>query len=144
MQSCIYSLHLLYISQLKAGVLWFGRLAGAGLIAPVVNYWWPGFPANLSAEAYNLQFPEDQWALSVAHHAPWLVYWWNTQTWFPYSSVIAGRANMSRQDKEIISKLLPAKKMNKVLCCLNSRILLALGTMLSEFKNHISMLVISV
>ncbi|XP_019191906.1 PREDICTED: uncharacterized protein LOC109186401 [Ipomoea nil] len=89
------------------------RLAGVGLIAPVVNYWWPGFPASLSAEAYNLQFPEDQWALWVAHHAPWLVYWWNTQTWFPYSSVIAGRANMSRQDKEIISKLLPGKKMNK-------------------------------
>ncbi|GMP53451.1 hypothetical protein CsSME_00018901 [Camellia sinensis var. sinensis] len=27
-------------------------LAGVALIAPVVNYWWPGFPANLSKEAY--------------------------------------------------------------------------------------------
>ncbi|KAJ0101541.1 hypothetical protein Patl1_05898 [Pistacia atlantica] len=39
------------------------RLAGATLIAPVINYWWPGFPRNLSTEAYNLQLPQDQWAL---------------------------------------------------------------------------------
>ena len=28
------------------------RLAGVTLIAPMVNYFWPGFPANLSKEAY--------------------------------------------------------------------------------------------
>uniref|UniRef100_A0A1S3YA51 AB hydrolase-1 domain-containing protein n=1 Tax=Nicotiana tabacum TaxID=4097 RepID=A0A1S3YA51_TOBAC len=43
------------------------RLAGVALVAPVVNYWWPGFPANLSTEGYNLQLPQDQWALRVAH-----------------------------------------------------------------------------
>ncbi|KAM3200900.1 putative protein isoform X1 [Capsicum annuum] len=79
------------------------RLAGAALVAPVVNYWWPGFPANLSKEGYNLQLLQDQWALRVAHYAPWLVYWWNTQKWFPYNSVIAGKAKLSPPDLEVAS-----------------------------------------
>ena len=29
-----------------------GRLAGAALLAPVVNYWWKGFPAKLCNHAY--------------------------------------------------------------------------------------------
>ncbi|EXB88719.1 hypothetical protein L484_015409 [Morus notabilis] len=79
------------------------RLAGAVLLAPVVNYWWTGFPSNLSNEAYNQQFWNDQWFLRVAHHAPGLTYWWNTQKWFPYSSVVAQSHDvLSRQDKEII------------------------------------------
>ncbi|KAK4431128.1 hypothetical protein Salat_0874900 [Sesamum alatum] len=81
------------------------RLAGATLIAPVVNYWWPSFPSNLSTEAYYQQFPQDQWALRVAHHAPWLVYWWNTQKWFPPSSVVAGKPNFTAPDLNILSKL---------------------------------------
>jgi len=81
------------------------RLAGAGLIAPVVNYWWPGFPANLSTEAYYQQFRQDQWTLRVAHYTPWLTYWWNTQKWFPASSVAAKSPDiLSPQDKEILTK----------------------------------------
>jgi hypothetical protein len=80
------------------------RLAGATLIAPVVNYWWPGFPANLSTEAYYRQIPQEQWMLSVAHHAPWLTYWWNTQKLFPASAVIARKPEIfSRQDLELAS-----------------------------------------
>ncbi|XP_049379969.1 uncharacterized protein LOC125844692 isoform X1 [Solanum stenotomum] len=80
------------------------RLAGAALVAPVVNYWWPSFPANLSTEGYNLQLPQDQWALRVAHYAPWLVYWWNTQKWFPYNSVLSGKLKMSPPDLEVVSR----------------------------------------
>ncbi|KAA8539285.1 hypothetical protein F0562_025977 [Nyssa sinensis] len=65
------------------------RLAGATLLAPVVNYWWSGFPENLSKEAHYESLPQDQWTLGVAHYIPWLTYWWNTQKWFPSSSVIA-------------------------------------------------------
>ena len=85
-----------------------GRLAGATLIAPVINYWWPGFPANLSKEAYYQQFPQDQWALRVAHYTPWLTYWWNTQKLFPASSVIGGKPQLSRKDMEIIQQM-PAR-----------------------------------
>ncbi|KAH7863609.1 hypothetical protein Vadar_019854 [Vaccinium darrowii] len=79
------------------------RLAGATLIAPVVNYWLPGFPKNLAKEAYYEQLPQDRWAVGVAHYAPWLTYWWNTQKWFPPSSVLADTPKLSPQDVKILS-----------------------------------------
>ncbi|CAL1374055.1 unnamed protein product [Linum trigynum] len=80
------------------------RLAGVAMVAPVVNYWWPGFPANLSKQAYNLQLPEDQWALRVTHHTRCLTYWWNSQKWFPGSAVLAGNPRvLSPQDLKIAS-----------------------------------------
>ncbi|KAJ4971690.1 hypothetical protein NE237_004789 [Protea cynaroides] len=80
------------------------RLAGAALIAPVINYWWSGFPANLSREAYKQQCLPDQWAVRVAHYTPWLVYWWNTQKWFPSSSVAAFSPDiLSPPDKQLIT-----------------------------------------
>uniref|UniRef100_A0A2C9V8D5 AB hydrolase-1 domain-containing protein n=1 Tax=Manihot esculenta TaxID=3983 RepID=A0A2C9V8D5_MANES len=82
------------------------RLAGVTLLAPVINYWWPGFPANQSNEAYNQQFAPDQWALRVAHYTPWLTYWWNTQKWFSGSTVMASSPDLfSHQDKEVLAKL---------------------------------------
>ncbi|KAJ0088560.1 hypothetical protein Patl1_32491 [Pistacia atlantica] len=82
------------------------RLAGAVLLAPVINYWWPGFPGNLCKEAYYQQLPQDQWTLRVAHYAPWLTYWWNTQKFFPASSVISHSTEiLSPQDIEILPKL---------------------------------------
>lgn len=98
-------------------MIYIDRLAGATLVAPVINYWWPGFPANASTEAYYLQYPQDQWAVRVAHHTPWLTHWWNTQKWFPASSVIAGRAKFSSQDLEIISQLSGKLQTSKVLLC---------------------------
>ncbi|KAJ1379809.1 Alpha/Beta hydrolase fold [Sesbania bispinosa] len=82
------------------------RLAGAVLLAPVVNYWWPGLPANLTADAFYPKKLQDQWALRVAHYIPSLTYWWNTQRWFPASSVIAHNPDiLSHQDKELVSKI---------------------------------------
>ncbi|KAD5960353.1 hypothetical protein R6Q59_013481 [Mikania micrantha] len=81
------------------------RLAGATLIAPVVNHWWPNFPSNISKEVYSQMFKQDQWSLRVAHHLPWLTYWWNTQKWFPSSSVASQSLDMfSPPDREILSK----------------------------------------
>lgn len=86
------------------------RLAGAALLAPVVNYWWTGVPANLSSEAYYQQFQQDQWAVRVSHYTPWLTYFWNTQKWFPSSSVMAHSTDiLSQQDKELLPKLLKRK-----------------------------------
>ncbi|KAL4586060.1 hypothetical protein LXL04_010691 [Taraxacum kok-saghyz] len=59
------------------------RLAGATLIAPAVNYWWPSLPANLSKQAFSELFVEDQWSLRVAHYLSLLTYRWNTQKLFP-------------------------------------------------------------
>ncbi|XP_071726310.1 uncharacterized protein [Rutidosis leptorrhynchoides] len=82
------------------------RLAGAGLIAPVVNHWWPSFPLNISSEVYSELFTQDQWCLRVVHHLPWLTYWWNTQKWFPASAVASNSLKMfSPPDMEVLSKL---------------------------------------
>ncbi|XP_057507072.1 uncharacterized protein LOC130790155 [Actinidia eriantha] len=87
------------------------RLAGATLIAPVVNYWWPGIPSNLSKEAHDQQFPSDRWSNRVAHYIPWLTYWWNTQKWFPSCSVIVhSPAILSRQDLELLPRLASRKE----------------------------------
>ncbi|KAK6126403.1 hypothetical protein DH2020_039853 [Rehmannia glutinosa] len=82
------------------------RLAGAALIAPVVNYWWPGIPSNMSEEAYKQHLVQDQWAIRVAHYLPWLNYWWNTQKLFPGLSLIAHSPKvLSRQDMELIPRI---------------------------------------
>ncbi|CAI9267937.1 unnamed protein product [Lactuca saligna] len=81
------------------------RLAGASLIAPVVNYWWPRLPLKLSQEAYSKQFIQDQWSLRVAHHLPSLTFWWNTQKLFPSYKAIAHSPDiLSQQDMELIPK----------------------------------------
>lgn len=96
------------------------RLAGATLIAPAINYWWPGFPSNLSSEAFQQQFPEDQWSLRVAHHAPWLTYWWNTQKWFPSLTLIAqSPAVLSRQDLELVPVFSTTKRKEYEVCILS-------------------------
>ncbi|KAK9079439.1 hypothetical protein SSX86_001110 [Deinandra increscens subsp. villosa] len=82
------------------------RLAGAVLISPAVNYWWPNLPSNLTNEAYLRQLKQDQWSLRVAHYLPWLTYWWNTRTWFPGFSVIRGHpATISPPDREVLLKI---------------------------------------
>lgn len=95
------------------------RLAGAGLLAPVVNYWWPSFPADLCRDAYNEQALRDQWTLLVAHYLPWLTYWWNTQKLYPASSVIARNPDVfSAQDLEIVKNKLsldPEREKRQVL-----------------------------
>jgi len=79
------------------------RLSGVAILGPVGNFWWSGLPANVSLEAWNVQVAQDKWAVGVAHHAPWLTYWWNTQKLFPASSVIAfNPAIMSRADMALI------------------------------------------
>ncbi|KAH0920108.1 hypothetical protein HID58_027768 [Brassica napus] len=87
------------------------RLAGATLVAPVVNYWWKSLPLNVSTQGYSLQPKRDQWAVRVAHYAPWLIHWWNTQRWFPGSSV-ANRdgASFSQPDRDIVLKLGSSRK----------------------------------
>ncbi|KAJ8510191.1 hypothetical protein OPV22_000625 [Ensete ventricosum] len=79
------------------------RLAGAAIVAPVANFWWRGFPSNISKEAYNQQFLQDKWAVGVAHYAPWLTYWWNTQKLFPGSSVMSQRVDgFSAEDLKLL------------------------------------------
>ncbi|RWW04026.1 hypothetical protein GW17_00032774, partial [Ensete ventricosum] len=78
------------------------RIAGAAIMAPVINYRWPGFPRHLSEEAYRKQQPGDQWALRVAYYAPWLLHWWMKQSWLPSSTVIKGTTHLpNRLDAQL-------------------------------------------
>jgi len=82
------------------------RIAGAAMMAPVVNYWWPGFPADLAAEVYAKQEVGDQWALRVSHHAPGILHWWMEQSWLPTSTVVAGTTPLpNKRDAEIRSNM---------------------------------------
>ncbi|GMI79949.1 hypothetical protein like AT2G36290 [Hibiscus trionum] len=92
------------------------RLAGAALLAPVVNYWWPDLPTNLSTEAYSQLFPRDQWAYRVSHYAPWLTYWWNTQKWFPSSSVLAHSTDiLSSEDKKLLPEIISSNRNHRAI-----------------------------
>ncbi|KAL5583044.1 hypothetical protein UlMin_015486 [Ulmus minor] len=62
------------------------RLAGATLVVPVVNYWWPSLPDNLIRDDYRRTVV--QWAIWLANYAPGLLYWWATQKWLPSTSVL--------------------------------------------------------
>lgn len=124
MEAIHYALFPFMCFVLYPLMLWnlnFDRLAGAALICPVVNYWWSGFPANLSHEAYKEQLAADQWAVRVAHYAPWLMYWWNTQKLFPPSNVIAHNpAILSPTDKKLLHSNFQARQFYEVICSLKS------------------------
>jgi hypothetical protein len=90
---------------IKSGGSNINRLSGVAILSPVGNYWWSGYPANVSWAAWNVQILQDQWAVRVAHYVPWLTYWWNTQKFFPASSVISfNPAILSREDMAVIPK----------------------------------------
>ncbi|XP_050935972.1 uncharacterized protein LOC103500177 isoform X1 [Cucumis melo] len=59
------------------------RLLGACLVVPFVNYWWHATPSALAKRSFE-QLPKSfQLTFGIAHHTPWLYYWWTKQKWFP-------------------------------------------------------------
>ncbi|KAE8009666.1 hypothetical protein FH972_006090 [Carpinus fangiana] len=86
--------------QLKLGP----RLTGVTLV--VINFWWPSFPPKLMNEVYKKQLKRDQWKLWIGHYAPRLVYWWMTQKWFPYCSILQRHPILfNKRDVETIQKM---------------------------------------
>ncbi|XP_030957406.1 uncharacterized protein LOC115979493 isoform X1 [Quercus lobata] len=82
------------------------RLAGVTLVVPVINYWWPSFPPKLKNEAYKKQLKRDQCKLRIAHYAPALLYWWMTQKFFPYSSILQRHPIiLNKRDLQTVQKM---------------------------------------
>ena len=54
------------------------RLAGVAFSAPMVNYWWPGFPKSEVSKAWGSLRTGDKMSHRVAHHIPSFTYWYNT------------------------------------------------------------------
>ncbi|MQM22697.1 hypothetical protein Taro_055751 [Colocasia esculenta] len=74
------------------------------MISPVINFWWPSLPANLSQEAFRRHPPGNRRTFWIAHHAPWLFYGYMAQKLVtPPAEFLAGDPDLfSRQDKEIL------------------------------------------
>ncbi|XP_006645052.1 uncharacterized protein LOC102722165 isoform X2 [Oryza brachyantha] len=81
------------------------RLAGAALVVPAVNYWWP-MPAAVSASAYSKLDVGDRRTFWIAHRMPWLFYAWLKQKWFRISPVIEGKPEaFTEKDREILTEI---------------------------------------
>ncbi|BAT15922.1 Os12g0152500, partial [Oryza sativa Japonica Group] len=48
------------------------RLAGAALVLPIINYWWPSSPAELSRQAFMGLIMPEQRTLWIAHNINFL------------------------------------------------------------------------
>ena len=82
------------------------RLAGATLVVPVANFWWPSFPPELTKQVFRNQLKRDKVKLTIAHHFPALIYWWMTQKWFPYSSIMERHPILfNKRDVETIQQM---------------------------------------
>ncbi|KAL6616409.1 hypothetical protein ACP70R_038679 [Stipagrostis hirtigluma subsp. patula] len=80
------------------------RLAGAALVVPAVNYWWPA-PADVSTSAYGRLDARDRLAFWIAHHFPSLFYAWMTQKLFAMSPIVRGeRDAFTDKDWEILTE----------------------------------------
>lgn len=60
------------------------RLAGVALVVPVVNYWWPSLPEELTKNDYRKKVV--QWSVRASRFVPGLLHWCLTRLWFPSSS----------------------------------------------------------
>ncbi|EAY82278.1 hypothetical protein EE612_057834 [Oryza sativa] len=83
------------------------RLAGAAMVVPIINYWWPSFPAELSRQAFKRLIVPEQRTLWIAHNMPSLLYLWMTQKWLPSSAAAMRHPEIfSKHDLEVLQKMM--------------------------------------
>lgn len=70
------------------------RLAGVGMIVPVVNYWWKCFDKEVSRRAFETQILRDRWFIRVVRCFPQLLYFCITQPWIPRPTAIVPNLNV--------------------------------------------------
>ncbi|KAK9279184.1 hypothetical protein L1049_012862 [Liquidambar formosana] len=90
------------------------RLAGAALVAPVVNYQWPSLPEYLTRADFRKK--PVKWAFWVARYAPGLLYWWLTEIWFPSSVTGSNSKFFCNRDLHVLktSSGFPMLNQNKI------------------------------
>lgn len=83
------------------------RLAGAAMVVPIINYWWPSFPAELSRQAFKRLIVPEQRTLWIAHNMPSLLYLWMTQKWLPSSAAAMHHPEIfSKHDMEVLQHMI--------------------------------------
>ena len=93
------------------------RLAGVAFIAPLVNFWWPGFPKSELTKAWGAQRIGDKMSLMVTHYLPSFAYWYNmVQKQLPRTTLESedGSTAFNEKDQETI-KMLPTMLSPEVL-----------------------------
>lgn len=80
------------------------RLAGVGMIAPVVNYWLKCIDKEVFKQAYRTQITRDKWMMWVARHYPRLLYFFITQPWIPRPSALVPSFNVLNADDQAVLK----------------------------------------
>eukprot|EP00250_Pteridium_aquilinum_P008340 c17864_g1_i1 orf=382-1497(-) len=82
------------------------RLAGVGMIVPVVNYWWKCISKELFKEAFGTQILRDRWFMQVVRHFPWLIYFYITQPWIPKPTpMVLNFRVLNAMDKEVLANI---------------------------------------
>jgi len=95
----------------KSSICRVCRLAGAAMVVPIINYWWPSFPAELSRQAFKRLVVPEQRTLWIAHNIPSLLYLWMTQRWFPSSAAAMHHPEIfSKHDMEVLQKMMAMSK----------------------------------
>jgi len=95
----------------KSSICFVCRLAGAAMVVPIINYWWPSFPAELSRQAFKRLVVPEQRTLWIAHNIPSLLYLWMTQRWFPSSAAAMHHPEIfSKNDMEVLHKMMAMPK----------------------------------
>ena len=81
------------------------------MVVPIINYWWPSFPAELSRQAFKRLVVPEQRTLWIAHNIPSLLYLWMTQRWFPSSAAAMHHPEIfSKHDMEVLQKMMAMSK----------------------------------
>jgi len=81
------------------------------MVVPIINYWWPSFPAELSRQAFKRLVVLEQRTLWIAHNIPSLLYLWMTQRWFPSSAAAMHHPEIfSKHDMEVLQKMMAMPK----------------------------------
>ncbi|KAL3518545.1 hypothetical protein ACH5RR_021134 [Cinchona calisaya] len=113
------------------------RLAGASLVVPFCNYFWPGLPTKVLNKAFKRLPVRDQWSFRIAHHFPWLFYWFATQKWIPTFKLEVKEGMFTKRDLEVLatfaaqnpddSKLVPKPTQQGEFYCLHQDLLCGYG-----------------
>lgn len=94
------------------------RLAGVAIVVPVINYWWPSLPSELSSKAYRKLSLLEQWRYRFIHYAPKFA--WSLHRWLSFpnlGSVLKDNPKAFNENDLAVLKVLsqlPAPDKNKI------------------------------
>ncbi|KAH7429313.1 hypothetical protein KP509_09G041400 [Ceratopteris richardii] len=84
------------------------RLAGVGMIVPVVNYWWKCIDNQSFKLAFQTQTLKDKVFMWIVRHLPQLIYFYITQWWIPKPTplnLFFNLKNLNSMDRQVLNSM---------------------------------------